>query len=167
MTDTSPAPVRVLMVCLGNICRSPTAEAVLRAQVDGAGLTGQITVDSAGTSDWHISEPPDPRTMRAAAERLYDLSTQCARQISALDFEEFDYIFAMDRQNLDVIQELCPIAHQDKLALLLTYGNTGWTEVPDPYNTGKEGFELVLDLVETACADLLQQLVARHGLRSN
>src|SRR5690606_36427547 len=115
MADTSPKPIRVLMVCLGNICRSPTAEAVLRAQVDAAGLTGKIIVDSAGTSDWHVSEPPDPRSMLAAADRLYDLSAQCARQVAQLDFEDFDYILAMDRQNLEVLQDICPLAHQGKL----------------------------------------------------
>jgi protein-tyrosine phosphatase len=164
MNNADPARVRVLMVCLGNICRSPTAVAVFRQHVAAAGLDGQIEVDSAGTSDWHLGEPPDPRSMRAAAERLYDLSTLRARQVSVRDFEDFDYILAMDRQNLAHLEELCPVACQEKLGLLLAYGNTGWQEVPDPYNSGHEGFELVLDLVETASASLLQEIRQQHAL---
>lgn len=156
--------VNVLMVCLGNICRSPTAEAVFRQQVLAAGLGHVITVASAGTSDWHQGEPPDPRSMQAAAERLYDLSPLRARQIHARDFEDFDYILAMDRQNLTELEERCPVGYQGKLGLFLDYGNTGWNEVPDPYNSGREGFELVLDLVETACTDLIEILQAKHDL---
>jgi protein-tyrosine phosphatase len=162
MNTAEPARIRILMVCLGNICRSPTAEAVLRHQVAAAGLDALIEVDSAGTSDWHEGEPPDPRSMRAAAERLYDLSQLRARQVSVRDFDEFDYIFAMDRQNLAVLEGLCPVACQEKLRLFLEYGNTGWDEVPDPYNSGRDGFELVLDLAETACAALLADLRAKH-----
>ena len=162
MNDTPR--LRVLMVCLGNICRSPTAEAVLRAQVSAEGLEHLIAVDSAGTSDWHIGAPPDPRSMRAAAERLYDLTALRARQVSSSDFEEFHHILAMDRQNLEVLQELCPVEHQHKLHLLLEYGDTGWDEVPDPYNSERDGFDLVLDLVEGACADFLRQLCERHAL---
>lgn len=166
MNHTDPARVRVLMVCLGNICRSPTAEAVFRQQVAAAGLEGVIDVDSAGTSDWHEGEPPDPRSMRAAAQRLYDLSTLRARQVRAGDFDDFDYILAMDRQNLAHLEELCPVTCQEKLRLFLDYGNTGWQEVPDPYNSGREGFELVLDLVESACASLLQEIRERHALHA-
>jgi len=157
-----PATTRVLMVCLGNICRSPTAEAVLRAQVQAAGLGQQIQVDSAGTSDWHLGEPPDPRSIRAAGERLYDLTLLRARQVERRDYDEFDYILAMDRQNLLHLQEQCPVEHQHKLQLLLDYGDTGWQEVPDPYNSGRDGFELVLDLVESAGAAFLRALQARQ-----
>lgn len=163
---TPATPIRVLMVCLGNICRSPTAEAILRAQVEAAGLAEFIDVDSAGTSDWHLGEPPDLRSMEAAADRLYDLRNLRARQVTALDFEEFDHILAMDRLNLDYLQKLCPLGYEHKLELFLTYGNTGWEEVPDPYNSGDEGFELVLDLVESACQDLLSNLRERHQLGS-
>lgn len=157
-------PLRVLMVCLGNICRSPTAEAVLRTQARTAGLADLIEVDSAGTSDWHLDEPPDPRAIRAAAERLYDLAPLRARQLRPSDFEDFDHILAMDRQNLENLQEACPLDYQHKLQLLLDYGATGWDEVPDPYNTGREDFELVLDLVESACQDLLHVLQQRYQL---
>ena len=166
MNNADPARIRVLMVCLGNICRSPTAEAVFRQHITAAGLERHIEVDSAGTSDWHLGEPPDPRSMRAAAERLYDLSLLRARQVLVRDFEDFDYILAMDRQNLAHLEELCPVACQEKLGLLLTYGNTGWEEVPDPYNSGREGFELVLDLVESASASLLQEIRKRHALHA-
>jgi protein-tyrosine phosphatase len=164
MNNADPARIRVLMVCLGNICRSPTAEAVFRQHIVAAGLEGVIDVDSAGTSDWHQGEPPDPRSMRAAAERLYDLSPLRARQVHVRDFEDFDYILAMDRQNLAHLEELCPVACQEKLGLLLAYGNTGWEEVPDPYNSGREGFELVLDLVESASSSLLHEIRKRHAL---
>lgn len=164
MNNTDPARIRVLMVCLGNICRSPTAEAVFRQHIAAAGLDGLIEVDSAGTSDWHLGEPPDPRSMRAAAERLYDLSALRARQVRVRDFEDFDYILAMDRQNLAHLEELCPVACQEKLGLFLTYGDTGWDEVPDPYNSGREGFNLVLDLVESASLSLLQEIRQRHAL---
>ena len=158
------APLKVLMVCLGNICRSPTAEAVLRAQLQAAGLAEYVTVDSAGTSDWHTGEAPDTRSIMAATNRLYDLSSQRSRQVTMLDFEEFDYILAMDRQNFRDLQELCPVDYQHKIQLLLSYGNTGWTEVPDPYNSGKEGFELVLDLIEVACSAFVAHLVETHNL---
>ena len=163
-TQPQTSHISVLMVCLGNICRSPTAEAVLRAQVNAAGLGDYITVDSAGTSDWHMGEAPDVRSMQAATTRLYDLSSQRSRQILSLDFEEFDYILAMDKQNLRDLCAHCPIDHQHKIELLLSYGNTGWTEVPDPYNTGTEGFELVLDLVEVACSAFLTHLIEKHNL---
>lgn len=156
--------IRVLMVCLGNICRSPTAEAVFRHQVTAAGLGDYIHVDSAGTGDWHCGEPPDPRTLRAAAKRSYDLSPLRARQVNARDFEEFDYIFAMDRQNLAVLRELAPPGTGHKVSLFLEHGDTGHDEVPDPYYRGHDDFELVLDLVEKAGAALLDELRARHGL---
>lgn len=164
MNNADPARVRVLMVCLGNICRSPTAEAVFRQHIAAAGLDGLIEVDSAGTSDWHQGEPPDPRSMRAAAERLYDLGPLRARQVCVRDFEDFDYVLAMDRQNLAHLEELCPIACQEKLGLFLNYGDTGRDEVPDPYNSGREGFELVLDLVESASSSLLHAIRERHAL---
>ncbi len=164
ISNTEPR-IRILMVCLGNICRSPTAEAVLRQQLVAAGLDAVVDVDSAGTSDWHAGEPPDPRSMRAAADRLYDLGPLRARQVNGRDFEDFDYILAMDRQNLTALEEQCPVSYQEKLGLFLDYGSTGWNEVPDPYNSGRDGFDLVLDLVETACADLVAQLQQKHALK--
>ncbi|MDY6981868.1 MAG: low molecular weight protein-tyrosine-phosphatase [Pseudomonadota bacterium] len=156
--------IRVLMVCLGNICRSPTAEAVLRHQVTAAGLADYIEVDSAGTGDWHCGDPPDPRTLRAAAKRSYDLTPLRARQVSQRDFEDFDYVFAMDRQNLSALRALAPQGTEHKVSLFLEHGGTGHDEVPDPYYRGHDDFELVLDLVEQASAALLDELRARHGL---
>ncbi len=164
MNGAASPRIRVLMVCLGNICRSPTAEAVLRHQVAAAGLEEFIEVDSAGTGDWHAGDPPDPRSIRAAARRQYDLSALRARQVRAQDFEDFDYILAMDRQNLRNLEALCPGDCRAKLRLFLSDGATGRHEVPDPYNSGSEGFELVLDLVECACAAFLQEICERHAL---
>jgi protein-tyrosine phosphatase len=160
-------PVRVLMVCLGNICRSPTAEAVFRHQVCAAGLQTRIEVDSAGTSDWHRGEAPDPRSIRAAAARSYDLGGLRARPVEFDDFERFDYILAMDQQNLRDLKQRCPEQFRDKLGLFLDYGTSGRREVPDPYDAGRESFELVLDLAEAASAALLAALCARHALQSD
>jgi protein-tyrosine phosphatase len=159
MSDT----IKVLMVCLGNICRSPTAEAVFRAHVQAAGLGERIVVDSAGTGDWHIGEAPDPRSIRHAAARNHDLSGLRARQVQAQDFKDFHYIFAMDRQNLRDLLQRCPPQHQHKLLLLLQHGSSTLQEVPDPYDHGPEHFERVLDLVENASTALLAALRSRHG----
>jgi protein-tyrosine phosphatase len=161
-----PAPrVRVLMVCLGNICRSPSAHGVFEALVARAGLGDQIAVDSAGTGDWHIGASPDQRAQAAALKRGYDLSNQRARQVSDTDFERFDYLLAMDRTNLKDLRARCPQAHRNKLHLLLEFADTSHEAVPDPYYSGEEGFELVLDLVETACAGLLAHVRAEHDLQ--
>lgn len=157
--------IRVLMVCLGNICRSPTAEAVLRARIESGGLAQYMEVDSAGTSDWHRGSGPDARSIHAAAARRYDLSALRARQVQPEDFDDFDYILAMDRQNLRDLQAQCPAHAQHKLGLLLHHGNTGHDEVPDPYGLGKDRFDLVLDLVEDACTGLLGHIVDTHRLQ--
>jgi protein-tyrosine phosphatase len=155
-------PIRVLMVCLGNICRSPTAEAVFRATVQAAGLEQGIEVDSAGTSDWHCGDAPDPRSIRHAARRDYDLSTLRARQVQAVDFESFHYIMAMDRQNLRDLQARCPTQYSHKLGLFLQHADSPLQEVPDPYDYGPEQFEQVLDLVEEASRGLLDFLLQQH-----
>jgi protein-tyrosine phosphatase len=154
------ATVSVLMVCLGNICRSPTAEATFRKQVQDAGLANHIHIDSAGTSNWHQGQQPDARSMRHAARRQYDLTTQRARPINAEDFVHFDYILAMDDQNLRELRRHCPPEHQHKLALFLGDGIGGYREVPDPYQGGADDFELVLDLCEAGSAALLARLSA-------
>jgi protein-tyrosine phosphatase len=156
------ATIKVLMVCLGNICRSPTAEATFRKQVENAGLADLFLIDSAGTSNWHEGELPDTRSMRHAALRHYDLGTQRSRPIIAEDFARFDYILAMDYQNLRDLQLRCPPQYRDKLALFLGEGVRGYVEVPDPYEGGEAGFELVLDLCEERSATLLTQLSGRH-----
>jgi len=157
--------IRVLMVCLGNICRSPTAEAVFRAKVADSGLAASIKVDSAGTSNWHSGNPPDPRSIQAAAARAFDLTPLRARQVEPDDFDNFDYILAMDQQNLRDLQDQCPQPARHKLGLLLHHGTKGLAEVPDPYGLGRDRFELVLDLVEDACSGLLTSIVKNHRLQ--
>jgi len=150
--------VRVLMVCLGNICRSPTAHGVLEKIIQNEGLSSHIEVDSAGTGDWHIGSPPDQRSIAAAAQRGYDLSALRARQVAATDFDRFHFVLAMDRTNLNDLRKQCPQAHRSKLRLLLEFADTSHEAVPDPYYSGDDGFELVLDLVEEACHGFLAHL---------
>lgn len=150
--------MRVLMVCLGNICRSPTAEAVLRAKLEAAGLAQRVEVDSAGTGSWHLGDPPDPRSQRHAARRGYDLSALRARCIAEDDFHRFDLILAMDHNNLADLRRLAPEGgHGAELRLFAPI------EVPDPYSGGAAGFERVLDLVETASDAWVEDLAQRLG----
>ncbi|MEW5943973.1 MAG: low molecular weight protein-tyrosine-phosphatase [Pseudomonadota bacterium] len=150
---------KVLFVCMGNICRSPTAEGVFRHQVEAAGLADRIQADSAGTHDYHIGEPPDRRSQAMAAKRGYDLSGLRGRQVRVEDFHEFDYVLAMDRHNLSILQQLCPPEHARKLRLFLEFSsNFDADEVPDPYYGGAQGFEHVLDLVEDAARGLLEEI---------
>ena len=145
--------VRILLVCLGNICRSPTAEVVLRDAVERAGLADRVTIDSAGTGDWHIGNPPDPRAVAHAARRGYDLTALRARQVSSEDFERFDWILAMDTSVLATLEDLRPPTFRGRLALFRGAG-----DVPDPYTTGPEGFERALDLIEYASTALAAEL---------
>jgi protein-tyrosine phosphatase len=161
-----PAKYSVLMVCLGNICRSPTAEGVLRQVLAQAGLADQVEIDSAGTIDYHAGSPPDHRTQRHALQRGYDLANLRARQVRASDFERFDLILAMDWDNLAELQERCPEHLKHKLHRLMEFAPQGLGEVvPDPYYGGREGFEQVLDHVEQACAGLLLHLQAELAQR--
>jgi protein-tyrosine phosphatase len=148
------APIKVLFVCLGNICRSPTAKGVFMHLARDAGLEDRIVVDSAGTGDYQIGNAPDPRACAAAARRGYHLSGE-ARQITRADFEEFDYVIAMDEENLRNLKHLCPAAHARKVRLFTEFSSQGGSGVPDPYIGGPEGFELVLDLVEQSARGLL------------
>lgn len=151
--------VRVLFVCLGNICRSPTAQGVFQKMVDDSGLSADIFVDSAGTSSWHIGEPPDKRSSAAALKAGYDLSAQRGRQAVRRDFDNFDYILAMDKANLSELQNLCPAKYKGHLGLFLPFAwDLAYTEVPDPYHGNGEGFKVVLSLVEAASAALLTHI---------
>lgn len=152
---------RVLFICMGNICRSPTAEAVFKHYVAQAGLQNVILSDSAGTHDYHIGEPPDPRAREAAQRRSYDLESLRARRVTANDFAVFDLVLAMDEHNLNVLRRHCPPEYAHKLRLFLEFGKSGVHEVPDPYYGGPQGFEDVLDLVEDAAQGLL------HHIRSH
>lgn len=157
-------PVRVLFVCLGNICRSPSAHGVFRARVARAGLDGRIQVDSAGTGDWHIGQPPDARATAAAAARGIGLDDLRARQVEPADLEHFDYVLAMDEANLDALQALARSvpAARAQIALLGSFSQRYRDQsVPDPYFGGGQGFEQVLDMIEDAADGLLSALQSR------
>lgn len=151
--------MKVLFVCLGNICRSPTAEAVFKARAAKAGLT--IESDSAGTATWHIGSRPDPRSQKAGEARGYSFAGLSAREVKIADFAAFDYILAMDRQNLQNLEMLCPPEHKSKLGLLLEFApDENVSEVPDPYYGGPDGFENVVDLIEAASDGLIAHISA-------
>jgi protein-tyrosine phosphatase len=150
---------RVLFVCTGNICRSPTAEGVFRKLIADAGLTGLIATDSAGTHGYHVGEAPDRRTQAAARRRGYDLSGLRARCVARADFERFDLVLAMDREHHDILAGLAPPSAGYKVRLMMEFGRRSThEEVPDPYYGGPDGFELVLDLLEDAAEGLLESL---------
>jgi protein-tyrosine phosphatase len=156
--------VSVCFVCLGNICRSPTAEAVMRRLVGEAKLAERILIDSAGTGDWHIGQPPDDRAQHAAGRRGYELAALRGRQIAIADFERFDLLIAMDDKNVAALRQICPAEQRDKIRLLMEFvpetdGRWGGArEVVDPYFGGAEGFEQVLDQCEAACRGLIAVL---------
>ena len=155
--------VNVLFVCMGNICRSPTAEGVFLKRLDDAGLSHLVAVDSAGTHAYHIGEPPDPRAQRTAANRGVDLSGLRARKARAEDFSRFDYVLAMDRDNYMHLQGICPPGEEHKLNLFLNFApHLETDEVPDPYYGGPTGFERVLDMIEAASEGLLEDIRLRH-----
>ena len=158
--------IKVLFVCLGNICRSPTADGVFRKMVADAGLAKDIAVDSAGTSAGHVNSPPDKRAMAVAKSNGYNLKSLRARRLEDRDFSEFDYILGMDEDNLRDIREKQPGDYPGTSALLLDYANDDrYSEVPDPYYGGTKGFELVFELVEAAAAGLLEH-IRNHDLHS-
>ena len=152
-------PTRVLFVCLGNICRSPTAHGVFKSMVREKALEQSIKIDSCGTGDWHIGHAPDARATAEAAQRGYDLSELRARQVAPSDFVEFDYVLAMDDKNLADLKALCPSEFDGYLGLFLPFDpQASVTEVPDPYYGGDEGFSEVLDMVEAASRGLLREI---------
>lgn len=151
----------VLVVCTGNICRSPTAEGVLREKAKQRGLADRIKVASAGTHDYHVGEAPDARAIRHATQRGYDLSRQRARQVSREDFAAFDYILAMDRSHLRLLRSIAPADARARVVLYLdTSAASRGQDVPDPYYGGPEGFERVLDMVEEAADRWLDAIAA-------
>lgn len=157
--------VSVLFVCMGNICRSPTAHGVFRQKVEEAGLSELIEIDSAGTHAYHIGEPPDRRSQQAALQRGFDLSDLRARKIEHADFSEFDYYLVMDQANLSDVMSQCPNEYRQKVQLFLEYAD-GYSEseVPDPYYGGAQGFNHVLDLVESASDGLLARIRSDHSI---
>lgn len=157
--------IKVLFVCMGNICRSPTAEAVFRHYVENANLSGHILIDSAGTHDYHIGATPDRRAQHAARQRGYDMGALRGRQVSPDDFRRFDYVLAMDRANLAILQRITPPDSVTRAHLFLEYArHHAEREVPDPYYGGADGFERVLDMVEDAAQGLLEEIRQRHSL---
>jgi protein-tyrosine phosphatase len=157
--------MRVLFICLGNICRSPTAEAVLRQIAAAEAPNLNITVDSVGTADYHIDSPPDRRTIAAAKRRGIDMAHLRARQLEARDAERFDYLLAMDESNLRDARAMLPPQHRDRVRLFMEYATTSEErEVPDPYYGDAVGFELVLDLCEDASRGLIAHIERRANL---
>jgi len=155
--------VKVLFVCMGNICRSPTAEGAFAHKTLQHKLEHMIEIDSAGTHAYHVGEPPDRRAQKAASKRGMDLSAQKARRIHENDFEVFDIILAMDDDNLNNMLAICPQEYQHKVELFLPYApHLDVTEVPDPYYGGTAGFERVLDLIEEASDGLLEAISKKH-----
>jgi protein-tyrosine phosphatase len=147
----------VLFVCLGNICRSPTAEGIFRTKALKSGI--ELNIDSAGTAGYKTGAPPDQRSQKVAAARGYDLSALKCRKISEEDFENFDYIVAMDHDNVRDLKRKCPEDLQHKITLFMSHTDSEYDEIPDPYYAGMKGFELVLDLIEEASEGLLLKMV--------
>ncbi|CAI2299372.1 TPA: low molecular weight protein-tyrosine-phosphatase [Vibrio parahaemolyticus] len=147
---------RILVVCMGNICRSPTGEAVLRAKAEELGV--DVDIDSAGTIGYHTGNTPDSRAMAAGKQRGYSFKGMRARQVSVQDFEDFDLVLAADKANLADLLDICPAEHRHKVSLFLSHSNSSYDEIPDPYYGGDDGFELVLDLIEDASVAVLQKL---------
>ncbi|MCL2525286.1 MAG: low molecular weight phosphotyrosine protein phosphatase [Betaproteobacteria bacterium] len=155
---------RVLLVCMGNICRSPTAEGVLRHYIRREKLGDRVEVDSAGTHGYHVGEAPDARTQRAARARGYDLSQLRARKVAPQDIEYFDLILAMDRNNLDNLRRMVTLEQQKRIKLFMEYAkNFDDDEVPDPYYGLGHGFDLVLDMVEDAAQGLVEEIKRQLG----
>ncbi len=151
--------VNILFVCMGNICRSPTAEGVFAHHCEQAGVLDRLLIDSAGTHAYHVGEPPDSRAQQAALARGIDLSQQKARRVGADDFDLFDYILVMDSDNLSTLDNACPAAHKHKIKLFMEFAPDMKTlAVPDPYYGGSNGFDRVLDLIDEASKGLLVHL---------
>ncbi len=156
--NSEKAVPKVLVVCMGNICRSPTAHAVLRAKASFRHIP--IEIDSAGTIGFHQGSKPDPRSREVGESRGYDFSGIRARKITQQDFTDFDLILTADKTNLSDLMSICPEEHQHKLVLFMNFSDSDYKEIPDPYYGGKHGFELVVDIVEEGSDDVLNHLVA-------
>ena len=155
--------VAVLFVCMGNICRSPTAHGVFRRLVEERGLQHRIHVDSAGTHAYHVGDAPDPRAQKTALGRGIDLSDLRARRLAHGDYQRFDYLLAMDGENFQIMAQHCPPEHMKKLRMFMEFApGLGIAEVPDPYYGGPSGFDRVLDMIEAAAEGLIEHIRERH-----
>lgn len=164
---TNEKTMKLLFVCTANICRSPTAEGVFRKLAASSALVGDLEIDSAGTHDFHVGATPDPRAIEHALARGYDLDHLRARQISPGDFDHFDFILAMDNDNIRQMKAMCPTRLSQKIELLLDYGSRDDEhEVPDPYNGTSRDFEEALNLIEDACKGLLAYLLDLRRMRA-
>lgn len=157
----SMKPIRILFVCLGNICRSPLAEGVLRECAARQGLASQITIDSAGTGAWHIGDPPDSRSIEAARRHGIDIAALRGRKVSKADFEAFDLILGMDGENVSTLRRIAPAGLAGKIDLFLAYASGRDQDVPDPYYDGPEAFERLYQMLEAGCSSLLDRLEER------
>lgn len=154
--------IKVLFVCTGNICRSPTAEGVFRALVEREGLAEKVGTDSAGTHAYHVGEAPDLRSTAAARKRGIELSSLRARKVTAQDFDEFDVVLAMDQGHHHFLRQMCPKGREERLFLFMDFApHWGIRDVPDPYYGAGDGFETVLDMIEHGSAALLQHIRTR------
>ncbi|USH01543.1 low molecular weight phosphotyrosine protein phosphatase [Grimontia kaedaensis] len=156
MSNNKP---KILVVCMGNICRSPTGEAILRAKAKARGL--DVEIDSAGTIGYHSGANPDERARKAGEARGYDFTGIYSRQVEDGDFEKFDMVLASDKANLADLLDRCPDHLRDRVSLFLSHGNSSLAEIPDPYYGGSKGFELVLDLIEEASDSVLDEVMAK------
>ena len=158
--------VRVLFVCLGNICRSPTAQGIFQSMIEEKGLEDRIEIDSAGTGDWHIGRAPDPRAQKHGLEAGYDITSLRARQVQIADFDSFDYLIAMDRQNYADLEHMKPDGFTGHLKLLMDFTNQSeQQDVPDPYSFGAEAFRYAIELIEEGCAGLLNVIQKDQSAR--
>ena len=163
MKVSNPNRVKVLLICMGNICRSPTAHAVFRHLVNEHGLSEVIEIDSAGTHAYHIGNPPDSRSMQTARKRGIEMSDLRARQVDLGDFYHYDYLIAMDDYNMSLLKEQAPADTKHKLSMFLSFApHLNEREVPDPYYGGADGFELVFDMVQAASEGLLAHIKQQH-----
>jgi protein-tyrosine phosphatase len=157
--------VRVLFICMGNICRSPTAHGVFRKLVAEEGYADRIEIDSAGTHAYHVGEAPDSRAQLTARQRGIDLSDLRARRVKVADYSTYDYLLAMDQYNYELLVSQCPEQYLDRIRLFMTFSpELGFMEVPDPYYGGDSGFDRVFDMVESGSRGLLEHIVKTHGL---
>lgn len=157
--------IKVLFVCMGNICRSPTAHGIFEHLVDIENLSSQIEVDSAGTHAYHVGEPPDRRAREIALKRGFDLAHLISRQVVDNDFAYYDYVLAMDNDNFEILVQSCPEELRDKISLFLNFAdNYPLSEVPDPYYGGVKGFENVFDMVTIASKGLLEDIKLNYSL---